>query len=69
MRRILAPLMLVAAAILLMSAGHLPPGAPLWAGANYTRQDRDRAVRRGLEFIYRQIAIQPRISTIGDRTC
>src|SRR5262245_50559824 len=29
------------------------PSAPLWQGARYTRADKARAIRRGLDFIYR----------------
>jgi len=60
MRRILAPVAVVIAAVLLMRAGHPRESVPLWPGARYTRQDRDRAIRRGLEFIYTQVATQPK---------
>jgi hypothetical protein len=29
------------------------PGTPLWEGARYTREDKARAIRRGLDFIYK----------------
>src|SRR5262249_16854806 len=29
------------------------PSAPLWEGARYTHADKKRAIRRGLDFIYR----------------
>src|ERR1700754_2279855 len=29
------------------------PSAPLWQGARYTHADKKRAIRRGLDFIYR----------------
>ena len=32
---------------------------PLWPGARYSREDRDRAVQRGLAFIYNSIARNP----------
>src|SRR5262249_22738428 len=60
MRRVLIVAALLAPAVLLLYAGHPEPSIPLWPGARYTRQDRDRAIRRGLDFIYRQIATQPR---------
>ena len=34
--------------------------APLWPGARYTSADRDRALERGLEFIYR-VASDPKV--------
>lgn len=41
---------------LMLGAGLLWPrdaiGRPLWPGARYSDQDRDRAVRRGLRFVY-----------------
>ena len=37
----------------------MPPPARLWAGAHYTRGDRDRAIRRGMTFLYDQIACNP----------
>jgi len=60
MRRIFIVAGLAAAAVLLLNAGHPAPPVPLWPGARHTRQDRDRAIRRGLDFIYTQIATQPR---------
>ncbi len=60
MRRLLASFLLCAAAVLLLATGRPSPPTPLWPGAGYTRQDRDRAIRRGLDFMYREIAVQPR---------
>ena len=34
-------------------------GTPLWPGSRHTREERDRAVQRGLAFIYRSVARNP----------
>jgi len=47
---LLAPMML---APLPVWAARPAPSAPLWPGARYTHADKKRAVRRGLDFIYR----------------
>jgi hypothetical protein len=54
MRRfaIAAPVLAAIAAAALISA-RPSRGAPLWPGARFTTGDRDRAVQRGLLFIYR----------------
>jgi hypothetical protein len=36
----------------LLAAPPAPKATPLWPGAKYTTEDRDRAVERGLRFIY-----------------
>ena len=63
MRRRLAQLLvaLAVAAIAVIAVSIGPPrhGTPLWPGARYTREDRDRALRRGLDFIYHSIARNP----------
>lgn len=48
------------AAALLLPVRPVHRGAPLWPGARYTREDRDRAVQRGLVFIYRRVALDPK---------
>ena len=59
MRLMGATLALVAVAWLTVAAGNPQRGVPLWRGARYTREDRDRAIRRGLDFIYNSIARNP----------
>src|SRR3569832_2574984 len=59
MRAILAGGVLVAVAVVAVTAGHPSRGVPLWPGARYTRQDRDHAVRRGMTFLYGSIARNP----------
>ncbi len=46
----------VSIAIALVQAGDWTYGAPLWPGSRYTQADRDRAIERGLNFIYHSIA-------------
>ncbi|HYW41767.1 MAG TPA: hypothetical protein VE959_02845 [Bryobacteraceae bacterium] len=58
MRLALVSLALVAAAMAAMLAGNPERGTPLWPGARHTVEERDRAVIRGLEFMYR-FARQP----------
>jgi len=48
-----------AIAIALAQVGDSNYGAPLWPGSRYTRADRDRAIERGLNFIYHSIATNP----------
>jgi hypothetical protein len=43
---------LIAAACTLIFGNHPSRGTPLWPGARFTREDRDRAVRRGLDSMY-----------------
>ena len=59
MRRILASLALAAMAIALVGVRAPRQGTPLWPGAHHTREERDRAIRRGLNFIYDSIARNP----------
>ncbi len=61
MRFALACVLLVAAAILALVAAVPARGTPLWAGAPYTVEERDRAIQRGLNFIYQAIARQPAV--------
>ena len=35
-------------------------GTPLWPGARYTREDRDRAIERGMHFLYDKFATRPK---------
>lgn len=49
----------VALAVLALVAGDPARGTPLWPGARYTLEDRDRAIQRGLNFIYYSIARKP----------
>ena len=58
MRLVLASLGVVAAAIAVMLAGNPGRGTPLWPGARHTVEERDRAVMRGVEVMYR-FARQP----------
>jgi hypothetical protein len=55
-RLIVAVLALVAFALTIVKAGNPGQGTPLWPGALYTQEQRDRAIRRGLTFIYESIA-------------
>jgi len=48
-----------ALAALALVAGNPARGTPLWPGARYTIEDRDRAIQRGLNFIYYSIARKP----------
>jgi len=59
MRAIFACAFLVGAAIALVAVGSPRHGTPLWPGSRYTREERDRAIRRGLNFIYDSIARNP----------
>ena len=59
MRLIVAALVLVAVAAILVRSGDPGRGTPLWPGAHYTKEYRDQAIRRGLTFIYRSIALNP----------
>jgi hypothetical protein len=52
LRLALGTLALVAAAVVLTRVGNPGGGTRLWPGSRYTVQQRDRAVRRGLEFMY-----------------
>jgi hypothetical protein len=55
-----AGLLLAALAAALMApADPMRDGTPLWPGARHTRQERDRAVERGLLFIYNRVARNP----------
>ncbi len=58
-RLVLASLALVAVAIALVVRSTPHYGTPLWPGARHTREERDRAIRRGLDFIYDSIARNP----------
>jgi len=53
MRAALASVLVAAASFAIVVAGTPSRGTPLWAGARYTIEERDRAVLRGLGFIYR----------------
>lgn len=59
MRLIVALLMLVALAVVTVALGNPERGTPLWPGTRYTREARDRAIQRGLKFIYESIARNP----------
>ncbi len=59
MRSVLASLVLVAMAIGVVAAGRPGRGTPLWPSARYNREERDRAILRGLNFIYDSIARNP----------
>src|SRR3954470_3964415 len=39
---------------------------PLWRGARYTHEDRARALRRGLRFIYRLACVPKNFEAYGD---
>jgi hypothetical protein len=60
MRAVLAVLALAAAAAWIGAAGNPSRGTPLWPGARFTVEQRDRAVQRGLNFIYFSIARNPK---------
>ena len=47
------------AAVLVVTANPMRGGTPLWKGARHTSEERDRAVRRGLVFIYNSVARNP----------
>ncbi len=53
-----------------LSAGIAPPAMaaprPLWPGARYTHEDRARAIRRGLNFIYRLAQKRKNFTEYGD---
>jgi hypothetical protein len=59
MRLALASLVLIAAAIAVVAGSSPRRGTPLWPGARYTREERDRAIQRGMNFIYDSIALKP----------
>lgn len=59
MRSILAAAAVAALAAALVIGSAPGGGTPLWPGARYTRQQRDQAVQRGLNFIYDSIALNP----------
>src|SRR5438105_3870535 len=59
MRVIASLLVLVAIAFLTVVLGNPERGTPLWPGTRYTREARDRAIQRGLNFIYVSIARNP----------
>src|SRR2546421_6880091 len=40
--------------------------APLWPGGRFSAEDRDRAIRRGLNFIYRLTKNRKNFSEYGD---
>jgi hypothetical protein len=42
------------------------PSGPLWRGARYTHEDRARALRRGLRFIYRLACVPTNFEDYGD---
>ena len=54
----------------LLSAGDARPRAirsgPLWPGARHTHEDRARAIRRGLAFIYRLATAEKNFAAYGD---
>ena len=52
MRAALASLILAMVAAAMVAAGDPHRGTPLWPGARYTQEDRDRAVARGLRFMF-----------------
>jgi hypothetical protein len=58
-RTIVGFLAFVASAIALMELSDSRYSAPLWLGTRYTRAGRDRAIERGLNFMYRSIAKNP----------
>ena len=51
-RALLAAAAVSAAALFWAVPARVAHGTPLWAGARFTREDRDRAVQRGLLFLY-----------------
>jgi hypothetical protein len=56
--RLAAVVLVIAAAIGVVSAGN-PHRTPLWSGSRYSVEERDRAVFRGLDFMYR-LALDPK---------
>lgn len=58
-RPVLASSLLTGLAVLAITAGHPSRGTPLWPGSRFSRQDRDRAIRRGMNFLYESIARNP----------
>ena len=56
MRLMAAVLVLAACGAILVKQSRPGPGTPLWPDARYTREYRDHAIRRGLEFMYGSIA-------------
>jgi hypothetical protein len=63
MRAALAGAVLAAVAAWIVAAG-APAEQPLWPGARYTAQARDRAIHRGMVFIYEQVARNPMHFTV-----
>ena len=59
MRPILACVAVVAAATITVAVGNPHRGTPLWPGAHYTHEERDRDIQRGLNFMYEAIARNP----------
>jgi hypothetical protein len=58
MRLALAGLTAAALAAVVLTAGNpRTGGTPLWPGSRHTREERDRAIQRGLNFIYRSVAL------------
>jgi hypothetical protein len=58
MRLMLAALVTTALAALALTSGNpRTGGTPLWPGARHTREERDRAIQRGMNFIYRSVAL------------
>ena len=51
-RAVLAAMAVSAAAFVLAVPVRVAHGTPLWPGSRFTREDRDRAVERGLLFLY-----------------
>src|SRR5882672_5349934 len=59
MRAAAAGAVLICAAAWMAAVG-APGGTPLWPGAKYTVQQRDRAIHRGMDFLYNQVARNPK---------
>jgi hypothetical protein len=58
MRLAVAGLVAAALAALALTAGNpRTGGTPLWPGARHTREERDRAIQRGMNFIYHSVAL------------
>jgi hypothetical protein len=58
MRLAAAAFLTAALAALAVSSGNpRAAGTPLWPGARHTREERDRAIQRGMNFIYRSVAL------------
>ncbi len=53
MRLLASALLAAGLALTAMLAGRQQPDAPLWPGARHTREERERAVLAGLDFLYR----------------